>query len=63
MKLYHTLGGQYLIHGKEFPKGTIVLCLDNGGNYIVINQISTIPRKNFLFQYTIKRKRYGIDVK
>lgn len=30
MKLYHTLGGQYLIHGKEFPKGTIVLCLDNG---------------------------------
>lgn len=23
MKLYHTLGGQYLIHGKEFPKGTI----------------------------------------
>lgn len=30
MKLYHTLGGQYLIHGKEFPKGTIDLCLDNG---------------------------------
>lgn len=30
MKLSHTLGGQYLIHGKEFPIYTIVLRLDNG---------------------------------
>lgn len=30
MRLYHTLGGQYLIHGKEFPKGTVVLQTDDG---------------------------------
>lgn len=30
MKLSHTLGGQYLIHGKEFPIHTIILYLDNG---------------------------------
>lgn len=29
MKIYHTYGGQYLIHGREFPKGTVVLQLDN----------------------------------
>ena len=27
IKIYHTLGGQYLIHGREFPKGTVVLQL------------------------------------
>ena len=30
MKVYHTYGGQYLMHGREFPKGTVVLQLDNG---------------------------------
>ncbi len=30
IKVYHTLGGQYLIHDKEFPMGTVVLKMDNG---------------------------------
>ena len=30
MRIYHTLGGQYLIHDREFSIGTIVLHLDNG---------------------------------
>lgn len=30
MKVYHTYEGQYLMHGREFPKGTVVLQLDNG---------------------------------
>ena len=30
MNIYHTLGGQYLIHGREFPINTVVLILDNG---------------------------------
>ena len=28
MNIYHTLGGQYLIHGREFPINTVVLILD-----------------------------------
>lgn len=30
MRIYHTLGGQYLIHDREFSIGTVVLHLDNG---------------------------------
>jgi hypothetical protein len=30
VRIYQTLGGGYLIHGREFPMGTVVLQLDNG---------------------------------
>lgn len=30
MKIYHTLGGSYLVHGREFPMGTVILETDNG---------------------------------
>lgn len=32
MKIYHTLGGSYFVHGREFPIGTVVLELDDGIN-------------------------------
>jgi hypothetical protein len=59
MKLYHTVGGQYLIHGKEFPKGTIVLNLDNGVElYCDKSNFYNTRRKLLILIYSPKKKRW-----
>lgn len=57
MKLYHTVGGQYLIHDKEFPKGTVVLNLDNGVElYCDKSNFYNTRRKLLILIYSPKKK-------
>lgn len=47
MKIYHTVGGQYLIHGHQFLMGTVILELDNG--YIIACERFNSKRTQDLF--------------
>ena len=54
IKIYHTLGGQYFIHGKEFPKGTVVLQTDNGIELFCTNFNTARSRKMLVIIYKEK---------
>ena len=54
IKIYHTLGGQYFIHGKEFPKGTVVLQTDNGIELFCTNFNTARSREMLVIIYKEK---------
>ena len=59
IKIYHTLGGQYLIHGKEFPKGTVVLQMENGTELFCRNFNTARSRKLFVMIYNPVKKNWN----
>lgn len=59
IRIYHTLGGQYLIHGKEFPMGTVVLQTDNGIEIFCRNFNSARGRKLPVIVYNPIKKKWG----
>ena len=63
MRIYHTLGGQYLIHDREFSIGTVVLHLDNGIEIFVTNPTSIQRNITYMFYYISPIKKHGFRVK
>jgi len=59
IKIYHTLGGQYLIHGKEFPKGTVVLQTDNGIGLFCTNFNTARSREILVVIYNPIKKKWA----
>ena len=58
MNIYHTLGGQYLIHGREFPINTVVLILDNGVELFCCNFNMTKDKKIIVTVYNPASKQW-----
>ena len=62
MNIYHTLGGQYLIHGREFPINTVVLVLDNGVELFCFNFNMTKDKKIIVTVYNPARKQWILSL-
>lgn len=58
IKIYHTLGGQYLIHGREFPKGTVVLQLKNGTEFFCSSFNTARSRDLLVLVYDSHKKNW-----
>lgn len=58
IRIYHTLGVQYLIHGKEFPKGTVVLQTDNGIELFCTKFNTARSRKILVIIYNLIKKKW-----